>query len=352
MRNSPLHESHLLEAVRRKILSSDQMEQVLALARSTPADGGVADVRWATVVQGLIATAAVMGAGLGILIDASDHGADLGTAAGCALGLAASLGLAHFLGRFSWGRVPGSILRAGAAVWSFGVVVGLLSLVLPLQRHNPDAYGSDYYVAYDSFRTQLNFAFALASGAAALVALGLWRFRRCAPALGLAGGHCLFAVGMLGISPASRALASPDDQALLILLAGGALFAVAAVRDRLPRGPVDGTFWLYPVALLPMGFAALMRLDRHSGEVLVWLPLALGLGAVAYASGRRFALLFTALATVIFPAFVLADEHAPAGVVIGALVACSALVAIAVQFVRTRDLRAGAAAAEPPSLWG
>ena len=76
MRNTLLHESHLLEAVRRKILSNDQMEQVLALARSSPAGGAVADVRWATVVQGLIAAAAVMGSGIGILADVSDHGAD------------------------------------------------------------------------------------------------------------------------------------------------------------------------------------------------------------------------------------------------------------------------------------
>jgi hypothetical protein len=42
MRNTPLHESHLLEAVRRKIVTSDPMEQVLALARSLPPDGAVA----------------------------------------------------------------------------------------------------------------------------------------------------------------------------------------------------------------------------------------------------------------------------------------------------------------------
>lgn len=43
MRDTPLHESHLLEAVRRKIVASDPMEPVLALARSLPPpDGAVA----------------------------------------------------------------------------------------------------------------------------------------------------------------------------------------------------------------------------------------------------------------------------------------------------------------------
>lgn len=352
MRNTPLHESHLLEAVRRKILSSDQMEQVLALSRSTPADGAVADVRWATVVQGLIAAAAVMGSGLGILIDTSDNGANLGTAAYSALGLAASLGLAHYLRRFSWGRVPGSILLAGSAVWSFGVVVGLLSLAMPLHRYNPGAYNADYYVGYQTFRSQINVAYALASGASALFAVGLWRFRRCAPALGVAGGHVALAATMLLTSPASRTSYSATTVALVMLAVCGALFAVAAILDRLPRGAVDGTFWLYPVAMFPMGCAAIVRIDRHEGEVFVWLPVALALGAVAYAGGRRFPLLFSAVAAVAFPAFALAESHAPAALVIGALVAGSALVAVAVQLVRSRDLRAAAQASDAPSIWG
>ena len=92
MRNVPLHESHLLEAVRQKILSSDQMEQVLALARARPAGGAIADVRWATVVQGLLASAAVGGSALGILVDTTDHGANLGTVAYSVVGLLAMLG--------------------------------------------------------------------------------------------------------------------------------------------------------------------------------------------------------------------------------------------------------------------
>jgi hypothetical protein len=351
MRNTPLHESHLLEAVRRKILSSDQMEQVLALARSSPGGGDVADVRWATVVQGLIAAAAVMGSGIGILVDTSDHGADLGTAIGCAAGLGTFLALAHMLDRYSWGRVPGSILRAGAAVWSFGVMVGLLSLVMPLQRYVPGAYSSDYFRGFESFRTQLNAAYALSSGASALVALGIWRARRCGPALGVAGAHVMMAVAMLATSPASHTYYSSDQQALIVMLAGGALFAVAFVLDRLARGPVDGAFWLYPAAMFPMGIAGLMRIDRHEGEVILWLPLALALGAAAYANGRRFPLLFSAMAAMIFPAFAMAEAHAPSALVIGTLIASAVAVAVAVQLVRARDLRRVAAPGDAPSIW-
>lgn len=350
MRNTPLHESHLLEAVRRKIVTSDQMEQVLALARSLPPDGAVADVRWATVVQGLIAGAAVMGSGLGLLIDVGDNGVTLGTAAYSAVGLAVCLALSHYLGRFSWGRAPGSIVRAGAAVWSFGVFMGLLGLVIPLQRQV--AYGSEYYGMYDSFRTRLNTASALALLASGLVALGLWRLRRCAPALGVAGMHAMLAVTMYVTSPASGTYHSAPQQAIVVLLAGAALFAVASVLDRLPRGAVDGTFWLYPVAMFPMGCAAILRIDRHEGEVSIWLPLALALGAVAYANGRRLPLLFTAAATMIFPAFALAEARAPSPVVVGALAVSAAAVAAAVQLIRARDLRAHAAATEAPSVWG
>lgn len=351
MRNAPLHESHLLEAVRRKIVSSDQMEQVLALARSMPAGGAVADVRWATAVQGLIAAAAVMGSGLGILADTSDHGVSLGTTAYSALGLGVFLGLAHFLGRYSWGRVPGAILRAGSSVWSFGVVLGLLSLAMPLQ-HYTGGYGPDYYAGYSAARASLDTAYALSGLAAALFALGLWRLWRCAPALGLAGVHVVVAATTLLTSPGTRAFHGSDAQALGVMAVGGALFAAAAALDRFARGPVDGAFWLYPVAMFPMGCAAVMRLDRHEGEVFLWLPLALGLGAVAYANGRRFPLILSAVATVFFPAFALSEARAPDWTVIAALVASAALVAAAVQFARARDLRAGAPAAEAPSLWG
>lgn len=351
MRNTPLHESHLLEAVRRKILSSDQMEQVLALARSSPAGGDVADVRWATVVQGLIAGAAVMGSGIGILIDTGDHGADLGTAVGCAAGLGTFLALGHVLDRYSWGRVPGSILRAGAAVWSFGVMVGLLSLVMPLHRYSPGTYNDDYYRGFETFRAQLNSAYAIASGASALFALGLWRARRCGPALGVAGAHVMMAVAMLATAPFSRTYYSSDAQAVVVLLAGGAVFAVAFVLDRLTRGPVDGTFWLYPAAMFPMGIAGMMRIDRHEGEVLVWLPLALALGAAAYANGRRFPLLFSAMAAMIFPAFAMAEAHASSGLVLATLIASAGAVAVAVQLVRARDLRRVAAPTEAPSIW-
>lgn len=352
MRNTLLHESHLLEAVRRKILSNDQMEQVLALARSSPAGGAVADVRWATVVQGLIAAAAVMGSGIGILADVSDHGADFSHAVGCSLGLATFVGLAHILDRYSWGRVPGSILRAGAAVWSFGIMIGLLSLVMPLHRYVPPSSGADFYEGFEAFRARINLGFALSSGASGLIALAIWRFRRCAPAMGVAGAHAMMVIAMLVTSPSSSTYHSAEHQASLVLLAGGALFVVATVLDRLGRGPVDGAFWLYPVAMLPMGLAALTRIDRHEGEVVLWLPLALALGAVAYANGRRLPLLFSAMAVMIFPAFALGEARAPTGLVLGALIASALAVAVAVQLVRARDLRGAATTDEPArSIW-
>lgn len=348
MRDVPLHESHLLEAVRRRVLTSDQMEQVLAIARATPAGGAVRDVGWATVVQGLIAGAAVMGSAMGILIDASDHGPDLGMAAYGVVGVVASLAISHFLHRYTWGRVPGSIIRAGASVWSFAVALGLLSLVTNLHRYAPgyDGYGTYDYSGVASFHHRLNVAYALASLAAIGVSFALWRFKRCAPSLGFAACHALMLVLPFMDGSSSR------EEALMMLAAGGGLFTLAFLRDRFARGAVDGTFWVYPVAMFPMGCAAMLRIDRDEAEVFVWLPLALALGAAAHASGRRFPLLFSAVAMIVFPAFALAEAHAPAGIVIGALVVSAALVAVAVQVIRTRDLGRAAPAGDPPSIWG
>lgn len=345
MRDTPLHESHLLEAVRRKAITSQQMEEVLAIARSTPAGGSIRDVGWATVVQGLIAGAAVMGSGMGILIDASDSGANLGMAAYSAVGVVASLLIGSFLHRYSWGRVPGSIVRAGTAIWSFGVALGLISLVTPLQRY-AEVYDGRFGYDYADFHQRLNTAFAFASLAAIGVSLALWRFKRCAPALGVAAGMTFF----LTLPLMNRSHSA--EEAFFILAAGGALFALASLRDRFSRGAIDGAFWVYPAAMFPMGVAALVRIDRHEGEVFVWLPLALFMGAVAYANGRRFPLLFSAIAVGVFPAFALAESHAGAGVVLGSLIASAVAVAVAVQVIRTRDLSRAAPAGDPPSIWG
>lgn len=344
MRDTPLHESHLLEAVRRKVISSQQMEEVLAIARTTAAGGSVRDVGWATVVQGLIAGAAVIGSGLGILIDAGDGGANLVMAAYSAVGVVASLAIASFLHRYSWGRVPGAIVRAGAAVWSFGLALGLVSLVVSLQRYQvyDGRYASDYY----EFHQRLNGAFAFASLVAAGVSVALWRFKRCAPSLGVAAGMTFFLT-----LPLIEGYHAPRE-ALVILAVGGALFALVSLRDRFARGAVDGGFWVYPAVMFPMGVAALLRIDRHEGEVFVWLPLALFMGAVAYANGRRFPLLFSAAAAVVFPAFSLSEARAGSGAVLGALVASAVAVATAVQVIRTRDLSRAAPAGDPPSIWG
>lgn len=344
MRDAPLHESHLLEAVRKKVLTSQQMEEVMAIARSTPAGGAVRDVGWATVVQGLIAGAALMGSGMGLLIDAHDHGADLGMAAYSAVGLVASLLIGQYLHRFSWGRVPGSIVRAGAAVWSFGLVLGLLSTVMPLDRYA--VLDDGRFASSGTFQHRLCMAFALANLASIAVALGLWRFKRCAPALGIATVHALMLTLPLMEGTSAR------QEALIVLAAGGALFTMAFLGDRLSRGTVDGTFWVYPAAMFPMGVAALLRIDRDAGEVFVWLPLALLMGGLAYANGRRFPLIFSAMAVVIFPAFALSESHASSPFVIGALVASAAAVAAAVQVIRTRDLSRAAPAGDPPSIWG
>ncbi len=343
MRDAPLHESHLLEAVRKKVLTSQQMEEVLAIARSTPAGGAIRDVGWATVVQGLIAGAAVLGSGMGLLIDSHEHGADLGMAAYSALGLVASLLIGQYLHRFSWGRVPGSIVRAGAAVWSFGVVLGLLSVVMPLQRYVGVYDGRYSAIGYNE---RLHTAFAVANFASIAVAFALWRFKRCAPALGIATVHALMLTLPLMEHASSR------GEALIVLGAGSILFTMVSLSDRLSRGAVDGGFWVYPAAMFPMGVAALIRIDRDESEVFVWLPLALLMGGLAYSNGRRFPMIFSAIAVVIFPAFALAESRAPSGIVIGALVASAAAVAAAVQAIRNRDLSRAAPAGDPPSIWG
>ncbi len=355
MRNVPLHESHLLEAVRRKILSSDQMEQVLALARARPAGGAIADVRWATVVQGLLASAAVGGSALGILVDTTDHGANLGTVAYSVVGLLAMLGASIALRRYAWGRVPAAILLAGVAVWSYGVAVGVVGMLLPFGQHAVNPYDTGFYdprvAALRAFRGDV--AMAVGSLVAAATAYALWRLRRCAPALGVAAAAVMLA-GERAFEMAMRDQGGYSDgttAALVVLGLGAAIFTAASLRDRAPKGAVDGVFWVHPVAMFPMGIAAILRIDRHGEELLLWFPLALALGAIAYAQGRKLPLLFSAMAVLVFPAFAVADAHAPPAAVVMVLVACGAVIGLGAQWVRARDLERPATDADPASIW-
>ena len=118
-----------------------------------------------------------------------------------------------------------------------------------------------------------------------------------------------------------------------------------------PKGAVDGVFWVHPVAMFPMGIAAILRIDRHGEELLLWFPLALALGAIAYAQGRKLPLLFSAMAVLVFPAFAVADAHAPPAAVVMVLVACGAVIGLGAQWVRARDLERPATDADPASIW-
>jgi hypothetical protein len=141
MRDVRLDASHLLEAVRQQILTSDQMEQVLAVARSGPVAPTPTRVGLATTIAATVAGLAVVASGVSMLGGVNDEGISRAAVAASSVGAMSCLAVGALLCHFPWGRLAGSILLAGAAVWSWGVVVGLITRVAPIYR---PSYGSTY----------------------------------------------------------------------------------------------------------------------------------------------------------------------------------------------------------------
>src|SRR3954471_23408285 len=115
--NIHLQERHLSECVKRKIITSEELESVLAVARGmAPTEGELApDFRWVSLVHALVA-AAVVGAPLGFLFTNLERFTPLTVGIVCGLTGLAAVGMAALLRRSVSFRAPAAILTAGAVL--------------------------------------------------------------------------------------------------------------------------------------------------------------------------------------------------------------------------------------------
>ncbi|MEI8255104.1 MAG: hypothetical protein WCJ30_05465, partial [Deltaproteobacteria bacterium] len=132
MRNTPhLHERHLLEAIRQRVISQEQYEGIVAIVRSMDQrEGGVLpDLGWQSVMQGVAAAFAVSIPGM-YMLSRVQHYAPMELATWCALGVALSLGAGTLLRRSRSSAIAASVLFAASAAFTWGLAAGMLAQVL------------------------------------------------------------------------------------------------------------------------------------------------------------------------------------------------------------------------------
>jgi hypothetical protein len=336
----PVSDAHLAEAVRRGVITTDQMEALLALARSEAAPGGaLPDLRWTAVVSALAATVAVLVPGLTMLMDGRAHD-ELGLAGGCAAALVACAFAGRIVRARGWGRAPAAILAAGIAPYAGGVAMFLTRLALgPIGTVMRIGRGYDRsevtVIEARDFRSV-----ALALVAATLVATGsaavLWRVRRVGPALAVAG----FFVPFVAMAAAQTVYPIEDMTPFRMVVVATALTSLAAAAMRPSwgrRDGVDGTAWWELGAFASVAVSGTAGFAHGLGGLAVWVPAALTVGALGLWTRRWTYQLAGVLGALWFLGLGLWSE--PMVVRAAALVGVSVLIAGATQWHRRRDSR-------------
>lgn len=347
MRGTPIiQERHLAEAVRRKVITHDQAEGILAIVRSATAEGDhqAPDLGWIGGLQGALAAGLVL-----FTVVTAQEPADVRhpvVAMLKALGLALPLlGAGLWLRRFRWAAVPSAVLTAGSVVPLWGLGAGAATLLGFVPR------GGDY-AYYWRFH---EYAYAAGVVVVCAGALGLWRALRVGPALGVAGSAVAFGTVLVVERWFNNHGYWNWSQRTALVAAVGALIAgAAALLDRGRKDRADGAFWLAIPGLGALGISAAERIDRSAGEALPWTLAALLVGWLGYKLERRVWLLCSAAGLLFYPAFGFSEARAGDTVTWTAFGFSAAAVALGAHLVRRRSLERWAAGGhheEPRSVW-
>jgi len=323
--NTLLHERHLLQAVQRGIVTQEQAEALLGIARNEA--GGTArmpDTGWLAIAQACVAGAVVVA----VAIANTEHTWRTTGTEEIVRGLGAlvlCLGLGLALRRVRAAEAPASMLLAGAALQLLGVGHGWARL------------GE----SYASSGQGMGWGFAMVCVASLLV----WRTMRVGPALATAGFSALgvsVAIAQEGFGIHGDARMGVVVGAMAVLLMG-----VSAVMDRTARRPpVDGAFWLSLMAGMALVLACAVVIDREAAVFFPALGLALGVGYFALRTRRRALLAVVGFALFALPPFAASEARLGDAAVAFAMVCGALAVSFGAHYARKALLTQAAATAD------
>lgn len=337
----PLSDAHLAEAVRRGVISTEQMETLLALARSdaAPAGAHLPDLRWTSVVLGLAAAITALVPGLALLSRVPEYPV-LTMAAACAAAGFLCVVWGRGARALGLGRATAAILTAGAAPYAGGAGMFLVDdlwrrALGPLaQRRIEDLTDP---VGFLQVQSALLF---VGTAITTLVAIACWRTWRSATVLS-AAGFCLPFAAMTAARVVDPAAPMTPMRLVVIATALASLAVIAARPSWGRRDGVDGASWWELGAFAAAALSATAGFDEGLGGAAAWVPIALAVAALGLARRRWTYQLAGALGVLLFLARGLRHEATP--VQAGALVAVAMAAAAATQWQRRRESRLGLA---------
>lgn len=311
--NTLLHERHLLEAVRRGVISQSQAEALLGLARTEEGgDAKLPDTSWLGLVQAAVALFVTVG----VSVANVDHPYRTPAGEEGARSLLAAVvffAAGYALRKVRSAEAPAAVLLAGAALQTLGLVHAVARFSSP----------------YASSNRLMWFGFA------ALVVVGgvMWRAMRVGPALGVVG------LGVAGIAiELSRTwlhFHGHRRDVIAFALTGAVLTGITVALDHARRpAPVDGGFWTSLAGAFALTIAGAQLIDRDPFLAFPALGLALLVGRWALHHRRRLLLAGVGAALFALPPFAASEARLGETAVALALLLSAAGVGVGAHFAR------------------
>jgi hypothetical protein len=342
MRNQVfVQEHHLLEAVRRKVITEGQMQEVLSIARSMGQASNTPDLSWLAVVQSVVVGGiAFVPAMVALANMHRGHAAE--TVVYSVVAVVGLLVAAMFIRRNGLGNMPTGVAAAGAAMWCWGLGAGIVGTVV-----FPDAFRNSWEYSYSYVGSGINYWHThavhkhmayLAGDVAMLVgAIAIGMIGKI-PATASAGAVAVLAAIVNTAEMFERAQGSSlNDREVLVSLvfASVVLLSIGFVMQRMTRtSRFDPAFWVHTVGILPLGIAGVIMIDHDAGMALPWLAAAVVVIAAGVKLDRKSFIVAGCAALLFYMPFGAAEARAGDSTVGAAFTVAAITVAVVLLIVR------------------
>jgi hypothetical protein len=334
MRETPhVHERHLLEAVRQKVISHEQYDGILAIVRTMAHAEGTAapDLGWISLLQAGAAGAAVGVPGI-YLLDRLRYLAPVDLIGWSLLGALFSFSVGALLRSQRSALIAANVLFAAGVAFTWGLFVGAHAATFHTTLG--DHYDFVLTVAESKRRVDALLVGDLGLLAVAALVFARWKTPVVAAPATMAFVHFVVEGAHRFVTPYDVSFGE-RDAVPWIALAGVIALVVGRAIDRKDRRREDYAFWMHLVGLLSLGFAFTSRIFRVEDEALVWSIAALVVIGLGVWWNRRVYLACGATAFLFWPALGLRQGNAPA-LMIGAFVFSSIALAVFTTWLRGR----------------
>ncbi|MDP3274541.1 MAG: hypothetical protein Q8Q09_05055 [Deltaproteobacteria bacterium] len=337
MRNQVfVQEQHLLEAVRRKVITEHQMEEVLGISRAMGHTGGVADLGWLNIVQGVIISGI---AGIPALFTLAymHRGHESEALVFSVIAIAGLSTAAFLLKRWGLGKAATGLALQGAALWCWGLGAAFCG-VFVLQNAFHSSYSDNF--DYNAFHARQQLAYIAGDVALIVGSLVLGRLFR-SPTTGLTAVLGIFGLVInageyyFRTSNNSHSLRDMDAAGLMLLTAIAVSLAAFAIDRAMKKSRHDLGFWLHAGVILPLGIAGIIMVDKEAATALPWTIAAMATVVLGTVTDRKAYILAGCTGIMVYLPFGVKEAHMGDSAVGFAFMVAAALVAGIVFAVRT-----------------